>query len=263
MHLNFTTSEFLAASPWNNLTAPPTQQPTYSGLKDDQGQATPITLQSLSNWSAFFDNTSQGSGGMASGVYPANVVKTYFFADAGSTEQLRFAGLPAGYAYRFTFFGSRDGGGNRTTTYQIGSQQVSLNAAGNTTNTVTLSGVYPNASGELLLELVTPASSSFGYLNALVLEAYDPNQLVAPTDLVATAPSGSQVVLGWQDPNASETGYEIERKTGSQGTYQNIRTTAADVTTYTDDAVAEGTTYFYRVRAINAGGLRPTVPRPG
>ena len=217
VQLNFTTSEFLAASPWNNLTAPPTQQPTYSGLNNTQGQATPITLQSLTNWSAFYDNTSQGSGGMASGIYPANVIKTYFFADANSTEQLRFAGLPAGYAYRLTFFGSRDGTGDRTTTYKIGAQQVSLNAAGNTTNTVTLSGVYPDASGELLLEIVTPSSSSFGYLNALVLEGYDPNQLVAPTDLVATAISGSQVVLGWQDTNSSETGYQVERKNWQHG----------------------------------------------
>ena len=179
LYLNFTQNGFEAASPWNNLTAPPTQQPTYSGMLDEQGQATNISIESLTNWSAFHDNTSQGSAGMTTGLYPADVVKTYFFADAGSTEQLQFSGLDPAQTYRFTFFGSRDGGGDRTTTYRIGDQQASLNAAYNTTNTVTLSGVRSQANGQLLLEIVTPSSSPFGYLNALVLEAYDP---AAPTD---------------------------------------------------------------------------------
>ena len=250
VYLNFTQSGYEAASPWNNLTAPPTQQPTYSGIKDEQGQMTTISIQSLTDWSAFHDNTGQGSAGMTSGLYPTNVVQTYFFADAGSTEQLRLRGLPGGYAYRFTFFASRDGGGDRTTTYRINGESVSLNAAYNTNQTVTLDEVYPDASDEILLELVTPASSSFGYLNALVLEAYDPNALRVPDDLVATA-TGSQIVLGWSDNNAEETGYQIERRASSTGAYELLATTEADITTYVDADVAEGTPYFYRLRATD------------
>ena len=102
-------------------------------------------------------------------------MKNFFFTDQGSNEQLRFRGLNPALRYRFTFLGSRNGGGDRTTVYQIGSQQASLNAAYNTTNTVTLDALTPSDNGELLLEIIAPASSLFGYLNAVVLQAYDPN----------------------------------------------------------------------------------------
>ena len=249
VYLNFTLNGSTAASPWNNLTAPPTQQPTYSGIKDDQGANTPITIESLTNWSAFFDNTSQGSGGVTSGLYPTNVVKTYFFADAGSTERLRFSGLNTERRYRFTFFASRNSGGNRTTTYKIGSQQVSLNAANNTNQTVALEGLQPNASGELLLELVTPSTSSFGYLNSVILEAYDPTALRAPTGLTAQAASQNSIQLNWTDNNTGETGYEVYRSTSNSGGFTKITTTAANATTFTSTGLSAGTTYYFRIRA--------------
>ena len=75
----------------------------------------------------------------------------------------------------------------------------------------------------------------------------------APTGLSATAVSSSQINLSWSDV-ANETGFKIERKTGSGGTYAQIGTTGANVTTYSDTGLAAGTTYFYRVRATNASG---------
>ena len=252
VYFNFTQNGYEAASPWNNLTAPPTQQPTYSGLLDEQGQATSITIESLTDWSTFHDNTSQGSAGVANGIYPTNVVKTYFFTDAGSTEQLRFTGLDPNLYYRFTFFASRNGGGDRTTTYKIGSQQVPLNAAYNTDQTAALEALQANGSGELLLELITPASSSFGYLNALILEAYDPSTLQAPANLTAQATS-DQIQLNWSDDNANETGYEVYRSTQSNGGFSRIATIPANATAYTSTDLAAGTTYYYRVRAVGDG----------
>ena len=75
----------------------------------------------------------------------------------------------------------------------------------------------------------------------------------APTGLTATAISGSQINLSWSDV-ANETGFKIERKTGAGGTYAQIGTTGANVTTYSDTGLTAGTTYFYRVRATNASG---------
>ena len=198
---------------------------------------------------------------MASGVYPANVVKTYFFADAGSTEQLRFKELPSGYAYRFTFFASRNSGGNRTTTYKIGSQQVSLDAANNTNQTVTLDGLQPNASGELLLEMITPAAAEFGYLNSIILEAYDPTVLQAPGGLTAQATSGSSIQLGWQDNNSSETGYEVYRSTTGNGGFTKITTTAANATTFASTGLSESTTYYSGYGPSGTPTSRPTVLR--
>src|SRR4029077_20732674 len=49
---------------------------------------------------------------------------------------------------------------------------------------------------------------------------------------------------------------KIQRKTGVTGTYVDIRTTAANATSYTDNdtALRDGTVYYYRVCATNAAG---------
>ncbi len=75
----------------------------------------------------------------------------------------------------------------------------------------------------------------------------------APASLTATATSSSQINLSWPDV-VSETGFKIERKTGSGGSYSQIATTGASVTTYSNTGLSSSTTYFYRVRATNAGG---------
>jgi fibronectin type 3 domain-containing protein/regulation of enolase protein 1 (concanavalin A-like superfamily) len=74
-----------------------------------------------------------------------------------------------------------------------------------------------------------------------------------PTGLIANAVSSTQIDLAWGDV-ATETGYKIERKTGAAGTYSQIATVAANVTTYSNTGLTAGTTYFYRVRANNAAG---------
>ncbi len=76
----------------------------------------------------------------------------------------------------------------------------------------------------------------------------------APTNLQATAASSSVINLTWNDASANETGFQIERKTGAGGTYALIVTTAANATAYSDSGLAEGTAYFYRVRAVNGAG---------
>src|SRR5207249_8116865 len=45
-----------------------------------------------------------------------------------------------------------------------------------------------------------------------------------------------------------------QRKTGVTGTYADIRTTGASVTSYTDSGLTDGTLYYYRVCATNATG---------
>ena len=76
--------------------------------------------------------------------------------------------------------------------------------------------------------------------------------LGAPTGLTATAISDSQINLSWIDHATAETGFKIERKTGSGGTYAQIATVGANVTSYSDTGLSAGTTYFYRVRANNS-----------
>ena len=76
----------------------------------------------------------------------------------------------------------------------------------------------------------------------------------APGNLSATAINHSQINLAWADSSSNEDGFKIERKTGAAGTYAQIGTVGANVTTYSNTGLSENTQYFYRVRAHNAGG---------
>ena len=79
-----------------------------------------------------------------------------------------------------------------------------------------------------------------------------------PTGLEATESDG-QVVLTWDDPgDDSITGYVILRRVRENNTGGDFSVLVADTgtaaTTYTDATVAAGTTYTYRIKAINEHG---------
>ena len=79
-----------------------------------------------------------------------------------------------------------------------------------------------------------------------------------PRGLSATATHG-QVVLTWDDPgDDSITGYVILRRVRVNDQGGDFSVLVADTgsatTTYTDDTVVAGTTYTYRIKAINGAG---------
>jgi len=73
-----------------------------------------------------------------------------------------------------------------------------------------------------------------------------------PSNLVAGAASLTQINLSWADNSSFEDGFKIERWNG--GSYSQINTVGADVTTYVDSGLTPSTTYFYRIRAFNGVG---------
>ena len=94
-------------------------------------------------------------------------------------------------------------------------------------------------------------AGSSAYSNVVTATLLTPP--AAPTGLVAKVVSATQVDLHWTDNATNESGYQVERSTDGT-TFTLLASPNANTTAYTDAAVATGTTYTYRVRAVNAAG---------
>jgi predicted secreted protein len=77
---------------------------------------------------------------------------------------------------------------------------------------------------------------------------------VAPGNLVATPASQAQINLSWADNSNDESGFKVERSPNGTSDWMDIATVGANVTAYANAGLSCGTTYYYRVRAYNAGG---------
>ncbi len=85
--------------------------------------------------------------------------------------------------------------------------------------------------------------------SGLTATAAGPSQI----NLSAKTVSSSQIRLTWTDRSSNEDGFSIERSRDGR-TFTQIRTVAANTTTYTDSGLASGTKYWYRLRAYNSAG---------
>lgn len=74
----------------------------------------------------------------------------------------------------------------------------------------------------------------------------------APTDLVATPTSSSEVHLAWQDNSDNETSFRVERRVG--GVFADIGFVGTDITSANVPGLAADTAYDFRVKARNAAG---------
>src|SRR6266404_1524618 len=99
---------------------------------------------------------------------------------------------------------------------------------------------------------------ALGLMNLLMttnLGAGKPLTPVAPAGLTATAISTTAIKLVWQDLSSNESGFKIDRAPSSTGPWTvGIATVNANITAYTDNAVAPSTTFYYRVYAYNSRG---------
>ena len=76
----------------------------------------------------------------------------------------------------------------------------------------------------------------------------------APSGLAATAQTPTSIKLTWVDNSSNESNFIVARSTTSGGPYTTVATLGANVTSYTNTGLGVSTTYYYVVRASNAGG---------
>lgn len=92
--------------------------------------------------------------------------------------------------------------------------------------------------------IISGVNSSFG--TPIVMPPAKPINVRAVTTQTA-------IVLNWTDNSTNETGFEIERALSLGGTYSLVNTAIENSSTFSDP-LANGTIYFYRVRAVNSAG---------
>ncbi len=232
-----------ARAPWNNTSANPSTGATYSNLIEAiSGTASNVSMQVESGW-----NGSETLSGSSATVYPKDVVRSYWYTT--SQAGLQFSGLDPAKRYNLTILGNSEATTYRSS-YSVGGTTKTIDTRFNNT-TVQLNGVQPSASGEVTLNV--QSANGRGVINSIILQSYPSGGLLAPTDLSAQAVSGSGVQLNWQDNAGNETNFEIFRSTSNSGPFTSLATVAANSESYTDAGVTEGATYFYQVRATNAG----------
>jgi uncharacterized protein (TIGR03437 family) len=113
------------------------------------------------------------------------------------------------------------------------------------------------------------AEDDYGYspYSAVASASIPASQLAPPTNLQTVAVSQTQVNLTWNAANTNATSFQIQRKTGTTGTYAALVTLPSTATAYQDATVTANTMYVYRMQSqassgVSAYSIESTVTTP-
>jgi len=236
---------------WNDFLGFPFDGRSQANLKDEAGVVSTIGITYRDSWSG--TNPLGFITGNNSGVYPDSVLRSYVFATDNAGKRIKFTGLNPSKRYNVVFLGSANDGLTAVANYSsAGVPTVSLNARYNSRQTAQLNRLAP-VGDSIIVTATKPSTSSFMYLNAIVLEefadTFTNTVLLNPTNLYAEPRDKNAVILTWSDRSYNETGFEVQRATSAGGPWTTVQTTAANVTTFTNTGLTANTKYFYQVRA--------------
>jgi large repetitive protein len=164
-----------APSPWNSTSAPSTNGATFGNLINtslvNSGFEMVITQE--------FNGAGFG-GQSGSGIFPANVMVSNYWTDAGQTSQVRFNNLDISKKYRIGCFGSNNTATYATANYTSNGKTVELNSFNNNSKVVYLDKLIPGNDGELLVSVNTAGGSPYSFTGAFTIEYYDDNTANEP-----------------------------------------------------------------------------------
>lgn len=125
-----------------------------------------------------------------------------------------------------------------------------------------LYSVYPNFTYSQIRGMiiryvdVLPSLQGKIYSNGRINALKAVSALSAPTNLNVATPSPAQASLTWTDNAAGEDGYKVERE-ATGGSFSQISTLGANASSFTDNGLADGVSYTYRVRAFSSVPVPP------
>jgi len=239
-----------APAPWNNFNSAPNANVQLTNLTDEGDQPTGITITLLDKWTA--DNNLGVVTGNNSGIYPDDVMKTFYYESTPTPRRIRLSGLSATKRYNLVFFASRaDYTSALITRYAVGTQSVDLDANNNATKTVKLTGIAPDANGQIIFT-ATRIAGPVGYIGAMEIHAYESDGSPIAPIATALALSKSKIQLDWSPSGQDATAYRIYRSTDPNGTYSLVQEVPSATLSYTDEGLNAGTAYYYRMVTVTS-----------
>ena len=93
------------------------------------------------------------------------------------------------------------------------------------------------------------------FMSATYLMGMENNTPSAPSNLIATGTSSSQVSLSWNDNSNNETGFSIRRRLSSDAPWTQVAIVSQNVTSYYHTGLDPNLTYYYSIVAYNLAGV--------
>lgn len=147
----------------------------------------------------------------AASGFPVNATRDTLFGNTEAfgglsniTPEFKLAGLRRGIGYDLLFYASRTGvSDNRTTRYTVTGETTAftdLNAANNISQTAAVTGVKPDAAGEITVRLTpAPANNNANYFTYLGILRVTPEPAAVPASPVFLTPvlESGNIRLDW------------------------------------------------------------------
>lgn len=180
--------------------------------------------------------TPQGSGGPVVPSAPTGVT-----ASAGNAQAILSWGAVSGATSYSIFRGTTSGG-----------QAATPVASGITATTYTNTGLTNGTTYYYYVKAVNSAGASAPSLEVSARPMAPTTVPSAPTGLAASA-GDAQVSLTW-NASSGATSYSIFRGTTANGQATTPIATGITSTNYVNTGLTNGTTYYYKVKAVNSAG---------
>jgi chitodextrinase/predicted esterase len=247
-----------ASAPWNNTANVPIAGMSFDNLLNENSIATTVDLSIASQGSGSGNETGYVTGNN-SGAYPDAVLANYYyFEQFEAPNQYLLSQLDPNYTYDLVFLGNEwtaatIGGVKVATDYIVGTTTISQFNGKNSTETVAVKGIVPEADNTISFSIKSNDEARYGVWNALEIRSYTPVTAIfdteppsVPQGLVASniTDTGFQVAWSPSTDNIAVASYEVFL--GS-----DLVTTVADTFAIITN-LQPSTTYSVTVRAVDS-----------